>query len=262
MLAAIDARKSRINFETYVFKDGEIGDRFVEALARAAERGVTVRVVIDPVGSVMAAKNRDRLTKAGAKLAWFNPLGFFTVDDRELPNASQDAGRRRRGRRSPAAWAWPTTGSATRRTRSTGATRSSRSPAPRCARSKASFYENWIETGGLSAPALDPELPPRATGARSIVVWSNPMSGASNIKLMYLLAIGAARKTIDIQSPYITLDPSTQWSLDQARKRGVRIRMLAEGRHHRRHAGQARQPLRLSTVCSIKASRSSSTSRR
>ena len=92
-----------------------------------------------------------------------------------------------------------------------------------------SFYENWIETGGLSAPALDPELPPRGTGARSMVVWSNPMSGASNIKLQYLLAIGAARKTIDIQSPYITLDPSTQWSLDEARERGVRIRMLAEG---------------------------------
>ena len=92
-----------------------------------------------------------------------------------------------------------------------------------------SFYENWIETGGRSAPALDPPLPPRPTGARSIVLWSNPMSGASNIKLQYLLAIAAARKTIDIQSPYITLDPSTQWSLDRARERGVRIRMLAEG---------------------------------
>jgi cardiolipin synthase len=55
------------------------------------------------------------------------------------------------------------------------------------------------------------------------------MTGASNIKLQYLLAIGAARKTIDIQSPYITLDPSTQWSLDRARERGVRIRLLAEG---------------------------------
>ena len=64
-----------------------------------------------------------------------------------------------------------------------------------------SFYENWIDTGGLSAPALDPPLPPRPTGARSLVVWSNPMSGVSNIKLQYLLAIAAARKTIDIQSP-------------------------------------------------------------
>jgi cardiolipin synthase A/B len=94
---------------------------------------------------------------------------------------------------------------------------------------EASFYENWIETGGRSAPALDPELPSRATGARSVVLWSNPTAGASNVKLLYLIAIGAARKTLDIESPYITLDESTRWSLAEARKRGVRIRMLTEG---------------------------------
>jgi hypothetical protein len=55
--AAIDSAKTRINFETYVYKDGEIGDRFVDALARAAERGVVVRVVLDPVGSLMKPKN-------------------------------------------------------------------------------------------------------------------------------------------------------------------------------------------------------------
>ncbi|MEO7134060.1 MAG: phospholipase D-like domain-containing protein, partial [Vicinamibacterales bacterium] len=73
------------------------------------------------------------------------------------------------------------------------------------------------------------EMAPRGTGARSLVVWSNPITGASSVKLQYLLAIGAARKTIDIQSPYVTLDPSTQWSLDKARERGVRIRLLSEG---------------------------------
>src|SRR3954463_12622714 len=49
MLDAIEHAKSRISFETYVFKDGDIGDRFVDAMARAAQRGVTVRVVIDPI---------------------------------------------------------------------------------------------------------------------------------------------------------------------------------------------------------------------
>jgi len=47
------------------------------------------------------------------------------------------------------------------------------------------------------------------TTARSIVLWSNPVSGASNVKLLYLLAIAGARHSIDIQSPYITLDAST-----------------------------------------------------
>ncbi|HEX8030763.1 MAG TPA: phospholipase D-like domain-containing protein [Vicinamibacterales bacterium] len=227
-LAAIDKAKSRISFETYVYKDGDIGDRFVDALARAAERGVTVRVVIDPIGSEMKGANRERLEKAGVKVSDFNPIGFFTVEvanyrthrktlviDGEVAFtggmgvADQWLGHAQDKEH------WRDT-----QFQITG-------PAVRAL--EGSFYENWIETGGLSAPALDPELAPRPTGARSIVVWSNPMSGASNIKLMYLLAIGAARKSIDIQSPYITLDSSTTWSLEQARRRGVRVRILAEG---------------------------------
>jgi cardiolipin synthase len=62
-----------------------------------------------------------------------------------------------------------------------------------------------------------------------VVLWSNPTAGASNVKLLYLLAIGAARRTLDIQSPYVTLDESTRWSLAEARGRGVRVRILSEG---------------------------------
>src|SRR5215212_839701 len=80
ILSAIDKAKTRINFETYVYKDGDIGDRVVAALANAAKRGVTVRVIIDPIGSLMKPKNRDQLTEAGAKLSWFNPIGFFTIE--------------------------------------------------------------------------------------------------------------------------------------------------------------------------------------
>jgi cardiolipin synthase A/B len=228
ILAAIDNARSRINFETYVYKDGEIGDRFIDALARAAERGVTVRIVIDPIGSLMKPKNRDRLKDAGAHLSWFNPIGFFTIEvanyrthrktlvidgDVAFTGGMGVADNWLGHAQDPEHW------------RDT----QFRVAGPSVRALEGSFYENWIESGGRSAPALDPELPPRPTGARSVVVWSNPMSGASNVKLMYLLAIGAARKTIDIQSPYITLDASTKWSIEQARQRGVRVRMLAEG---------------------------------
>ena len=228
MLQAIDGAKTRVNFETYVFSDGEIADRFVDALARAAQRGVFVRIVLDPIGSALDAKSTDRLKDAGAKLAWFNPLGFFSLEELNYRTHRKtlvvDGDVAFTGGMGVADhWLGNAQGKDNWRDthfRITG-------PAVRAL--EGSFYENWIETGGLSAPALDPPLPPRATGARSVVVWSNPMTGASNIKLQFLLAIAAARKTIDIQSPYITLDPSTQWSLDRARERGVRIRILAEG---------------------------------
>jgi cardiolipin synthase A/B len=228
MLEAIKQAKKRINFETYVFKDETIGEEFLVALEQAAQRGVVVRMILDPIGSVLSDANQERLKNAGVQLSWFNPLQFWALEetnyrthrktlvvdgdvaftggmgiaDQWLGNA-QDAQH------------WRDT-----QFQITG-------PAVRAL--EASFYENWIESGGRSAPALDPELPSRPTGARSVVLWSNPTAGASNVKLLYLLAIGAARKTLDIQSPYITLDESTRWSIAEARKRGVRIRMLSEG---------------------------------
>ena len=49
------------------------------------------------------------------------------------------------------------------------------------------------------------------------------------MKLIYLLALASARESIDIQSPYLITDASTDWSLMEARRRGVRVRMLVEG---------------------------------
>ena len=228
MLSAIDAAKTRISFETYVYKDGEIGDRFIEALANAARRGVTVRVVIDPIGSLMKPKNRDRLAESGAKLSWFNPIGFFTVEVANYRTHRKtlvvDGQVGFTGGMGVADY-WQGHAQDKDHWRDT----QFKVVGPSVRALEGAFYENWIESGGLSAPALDLDVPARGTRAKSIVLWSNPMSGASNDKLLYLLAIAAARKTIDIQSPYITLDASTRWSLERARLRGVKVRMLAEG---------------------------------
>jgi cardiolipin synthase len=49
MLAAIRAAKTSITFETFVFRD-QIGCAFCEALSAAAERGVTVCILLDWLG--------------------------------------------------------------------------------------------------------------------------------------------------------------------------------------------------------------------
>lgn len=228
MLAAIEKARTRVNFETYVFKEGGIGERFLQAFERSAARGVTVRIILDPIGSVLGRDNEARLERAGVKLAWFNPLRFWTIEEtnyrthRKVLVVDGDVAFTG-GMGIADQWL----GQAQDRDHWRDTQFQITGPAVRAL--EASFYENWIESGGRSAPALDPELPPRPTGARSLVLWSNPTAGASNVKLLYLLAIGAARQTLDIQSPYITLDESTRWSLAEARRRGVRVRMLTEG---------------------------------
>ncbi|HXU62814.1 MAG TPA: phospholipase D-like domain-containing protein, partial [Polyangia bacterium] len=49
-LEAIDQARHRISMEMYIFSDDVIGRRFAEALSRAAQRGVEVRLLYDFVG--------------------------------------------------------------------------------------------------------------------------------------------------------------------------------------------------------------------
>jgi len=53
MLAEIDAAEHTIMFETYIWKGDEVGQRFKDALTRAAARGVTVRVIYDAFANLV-----------------------------------------------------------------------------------------------------------------------------------------------------------------------------------------------------------------
>ncbi|MFN2444994.1 MAG: phosphatidylserine/phosphatidylglycerophosphate/cardiolipin synthase family protein [Vicinamibacterales bacterium] len=229
MLAAIDQASQRISFESFIFSDGAVADRFTDALGRAAARGVTVRLVLDAYGSSdLSEAHTRRLADAGAQIVWFNLLRPWTIEatnyrthrkvlaiDGTVAFVGGVGVRDHWLGDARTLEEWRDT-----QFRVTG-------PAVRAL--EASFYENWIEAGGLSAPALDAEPPTRADDARSIVVWSNPTAGASNIKLLYMLSIAGARETIDIQSPYFIPDASTRGVLDEARRRGVRVRIVTEG---------------------------------
>jgi cardiolipin synthase len=71
----IDAARETIRFEFYIYRDSEVGQRFLDALIRAAHRGVEVRVMIDSLGSVsLQEKFFDPLKSAGGQFRWFNPL--------------------------------------------------------------------------------------------------------------------------------------------------------------------------------------------
>ena len=63
MLSAIESAKSSVYLLTYILDMDEVGRSFVAALARAAQRGVDVRVLIDGIGELYS------LTHAGRALA-------------------------------------------------------------------------------------------------------------------------------------------------------------------------------------------------
>jgi cardiolipin synthase len=229
MLRAIDNAKRRISFETYIYSDGEVGAAFTKAFVAAARRGVTVQLVLDSMGASDSSRKQIRqLEEAGCHVGWFNPVLHFSLEEinyrthRKILVVDGDvafiggvglADHWLGDAESPKHW------------RDT----QFEVRGPAVDNIEAGFHENWIETGGVVEPVVQPTAGPKAGDARSIVVWSSPEGGANALKLMYLLAIGAARKTLDIQSPYLITDDSTMWSLLEARKRGVRVRLLSEG---------------------------------
>ena len=74
LCAAIDAATVSVHLETYIFMLDRSGEMVLRCLAEAALRGVKVRVVLDGFGSAATADEvRVRLTNAGAQCRIFRP---------------------------------------------------------------------------------------------------------------------------------------------------------------------------------------------
>lgn len=77
----VDAAQSTCHFEFYIWEDGGIADKVVEAIVRAQKRGVTCRVLVDAMGSrrflrsAMAASLRE----AGVQLREALPGGLLRL---------------------------------------------------------------------------------------------------------------------------------------------------------------------------------------
>jgi cardiolipin synthase A/B len=77
-LAAIEAAKTSITIESYIFADDSVGNRFAAAMSDAARRGVRVRILQDWLGArgEASADFWERLRDAGVEVRFFNPFQF------------------------------------------------------------------------------------------------------------------------------------------------------------------------------------------
>ncbi|MEO9333414.1 phospholipase D-like domain-containing protein [Ectopseudomonas guguanensis] len=91
MLAAVEQARQQVEIELYLIEDGRCSERLVEALCRAAERGVAVRGLFDAYGAAgLGGALRERMQGAGVQLRWYNPVRWrrglrnFHRDHRKL----------------------------------------------------------------------------------------------------------------------------------------------------------------------------------
>ncbi len=229
MLAAIDAAKRRISLETYIYDKGQLADRFTGALEAAARRGVHVDIVVDAVGaSTIPDDHVTRLRAAGCHLAMFNTPAWYSLEDvnyrthRKILVVDGETGFT-----GGAGVADHWLGHAEDKDHWRDTQIEMRGPIVRLA--EGAFYENFLEADGTEAPALDTPLPDPGDEAPSFLIRSSPTGGSSDLKRLYLFAIASARRSIDVTSPYFVTDESSMWSIEDAVRRGVKVRILVEG---------------------------------
>ena len=232
MLAAIAGARKTINFETYIYWSGDIGRRFADALAQRARSGVKVHLLVDWVGSQKMDKAMlEEMASAGVEIRKYHPLAWYMLD--KLNNRTHRKllvvdGRVGFTGGVGIADEWSGHAQDPDHWRDTHF----RIEGPAVAQMQAAFIDNWTEVSGNILDGVD--YFPREEEAGSQVAQlfhSSNEGGAESIHLMYLLAIAAATKSIDLSMAYFVPDDLATEALVAALKRGVRVRIILPGHH-------------------------------
>ncbi len=230
LLAGIRAARESINIELYIFDHGTVATEFARALCERARAGVEVRLLVDAWGSNLGAL-ADEMSAAGVSVETFKPLriyslfrvgsrthrrivtvdgrigfcGGFAIDDRWKGNA-----------RNPSEW------------RDTNV----RVEGPVVAQLQHIFLEDWVHTTGevLHGSKQFPTLEP-AGDMLAQAVGSSRTDQSSMAKLLYYMAIQAARKNIWIENAYFVPDSQIRQGLVKAAERGVDVRVIVPGKY-------------------------------
>lgn len=230
MLAAIRGAERSVTFETYIYWSGEIGRQFSEALAERARAGVKVHVLMDWAG---AGKMDDTLLEsmiaAGVDIQKYHPITWRTIDrvnNRTHRKLLVVDGRIAFTGGVGIADQWMGDADSPDHWRDVHF----RVTGPAAAQMQTAFMENWLELHEevLHDERYFPEIQP-AGEMEAQVFSSSPDGGSGHMRLLYLLAIAAARDTIHLASSYFVPDEVSIAALAEAAKRGVRIELLLPG---------------------------------
>ncbi|HET7705730.1 MAG TPA: cardiolipin synthase [Thermoanaerobaculia bacterium] len=230
MLAAIRGAQKTINLEFYIYWDGEIGRTFAEALAERARAGVQVKVILDAVGSgAMSGTLVEFMQRNGIDIEWYHPLRWYTLSrvnhrtHRKLLIVDGTVGF---SGGVGIADEWAGDADSKDHWRETVV----RVEGPVVTQMQFAFMDNWVKSRGELLTGLDyfPEVAPRGNHIAQ-VIKSSPSEGSSTVKLLYIISIVSAKRSIYISNAYFVPDSDTRRALETAVRRGVDVRVIVPG---------------------------------
>jgi cardiolipin synthase len=227
LLERIRAAQKTIHFETFLWKDGELGTRLADVLCEKAQSGVDVRILLDAIGSSgVGAKSRQRMKLAGCHLAFFHEKTIRNIgvlNDRDHRKLVILDGREAFAGGHCIVDHW--LGDA--EDADHYADLSVRLRGPIVHSVQAAFSENWAgETGELF---VGDDVFPKLEAAGDVEIhaaYAKPFGSAPAVKILHHTAICLARKRIWIQNPYFIPEPAAIEAFGRAVERGVDVRVL------------------------------------
>ena len=242
MLAGIRAAKQSVSFENFIMADDGTGRDFTAGLARARSRGARVRVLYDPVGTLLVRGGSvaRSLRQARIEARAFRPLspiapwswlrlrhrdhrkllvcddliafvGGLCIADHWAPSDRGGGG-------------WRDTAVSIR--------------GPAVADFQTAFERMW-RRAREERPSADRSLRlPREKGEAAVVVVGD-RPGLRRVAAIYQWLADHAEETIELTDAYFVAPREVLEALIRAARRGVRVRLLLPGRNNHPVAGLA-----------------------
>lgn len=235
MLAAIRAARTSVCFENFILADDGTGAEFARALEASKARGARVRVLYDPVGTLLVRGGSvaRRLRPARIEARAFRPLsplapwswirlrhrdhrkllicdarnaviGGICIADHWAPAERGGGG-------------WRDTAVAVR--------------GPVVADLQMAFERMWRRARDLPTTDATPGPPSEPRGeAAALAVGDRP--GTGRVAATYAWLADRAEESIELTDAYFVAPPLVTDALIRAARRGVRVRLLVPGRNN------------------------------
>jgi cardiolipin synthase A/B len=232
MLDAIRCATETINMECYIFKQGEIGDLFIESLSERARAGVRVTLVMDAIGSFGAyRKSSTRLTAAGCRVAAYQRFAWYRLG--RLNNRTHrellvvDGTIAFVGGAGVADWWWKP-----HRGKPMWRDMMARIEGPVVSDIQGAVAENWMECHGEILTGVETYKPhEKVGGVPAFAIKSSPADRATASRVLFQMLIEGANHTVCISTPYFLPDAAFRRAIQRSARRGVSILVLVPGSH-------------------------------
>lgn len=230
MLDAIGRARETINLECYIFKEGDIAERFVDALDERARAGVRVSIVLDAIGSFGVFRRfRRRLIEAGCRVEAYRGMRWYSLA--RLNNRTHrellvvDGQIAFVGGAGIADWWWKS-----HKGKPMWRDMVARIEGPVVSDIQGVAAENWLECCGEILTGVETYKPHVPVGdTQAFAIKSSPSDRATVSRVLFQTLVEEAAHSVHVATPYFLPDRAFREAFRRAAVRGVEIHVLVPG---------------------------------